>query len=75
MLKMTVKTGFETEGGIWLGVQNMQEELNSIRSRRILVVANPSIARLFVGRAPLVPETTVSIFRYNEPGGEGITEC
>ena len=72
---MTVKTGFEIEGGVRFGVENMKEEFNSIRSRRILIVANSSIARLFVVRAPLVPESTLSIFRNYEPQRERITEC
>ena len=71
---MIVKTGFEIEEWVRLSVESMKKEFYSIPSRRILVVANSSIARLFGVRAPLVPEATLSIFCNYKPGREGITE-
>ena len=61
MLEMLVQSLFEVKTVVWFRIDKKQEEFDCIRFGWIISMRDASIARFFLGSAPLVPCTTLSI--------------
>ena len=64
---MFVQSLFEVKTVLWFIIEKIQEKFDCIRFGWIICMRDASIARFFVGSAPCVPCTTLSIFSDYEP--------